>query len=782
GNTLLAVKSGELRRFFLRPDGTVEKIESFSTPGGTRLLADGNGGAYVGTQGYGILHLKGTRFTQPHGLRAMQGAGRTIHAFMLDKEGGLWATTGGGVYRFIRSFFSVIGHDAGLENDYTWNVHYQPDGTLWVGVGMGGTYRIKDGDVDLFLMKDGMPDDQVTEMFESSDGRMWFGGVNGNIVTLKNGVWNRIDILPGYRRARVLSIAEDSRRRIWIGTRSGLAALEDGRFVPYPRTHPQDLVSVRNIIPDPNGDLWCVASGRVTRLRNDTTTSFAEREERMFFGTTALMLDSGRVWYGTYGGGLYLIRGDSVIRMREVHEGFGPRIIAIHEDRQGFLWINAERELQRVRKADLLAALDAHKHHVNVEVYNDLDGLANIEFNNASLSSAQQLEDGRLLYASTTGIIVVNPDSAGRSTAPPPVRIEGIVADGAFYGTHEKPELPPGTARVDIQFTALRFQSPGRVQFSYRLSGVDKDWIVGDGSVRSITYANPGQGDFTFLVAASANGGPWSPEPARVTFSITPHLYQRPLVQIGTVLALAALLLLGHRVRTARILRRTRALEEEIQRRQKAEEELRSSLNEKTVLLKEIHHRVKNNMQIISSLISLQMGNSSDPLLRETLRESQSRIRSMALVHETLYRSNNLAAINFREYIRLLVSQVSHASLKRNVHVVVEETDVALPLDQAVPAGLIMNELFSNALKHAFPNGEEGTVTVAAKKSNNDAVELVVADTGAGMPPGADPRKAATLGFHLITSLTEQLGGTLTITGNPGTTVTVRFPSTTLSP
>ncbi|MCC6397903.1 MAG: hypothetical protein IT282_12870 [Bacteroidetes bacterium] len=775
--TLLAVKSGELRRFYLRPDGSVDRVESFRTPGATRLLADDNDGVFVGTQGYGILHLKGTRFTQPHGLRAMQGAGRTVHSFMLDTEGGLWATTGGGVYRFIKSFFSVIGHDTGLENDYTWNIHYQKDGTLWVGVGMGGTYRLKDGKVVLLTMNDGMPDDHVTEMIESSDGRMWFGGVNGNIVTLKNGVRKRIDNLPGYRRARVLSIAEDSQRRIWIGTRNGLHALQDGSFLPYPKTHPQDMVSVRNIIPDPNGDLWCVSSGRVTRLRNDSVTTFAEREERMFYGTTAVMLDSGRVWYGTYGGGLYLIRGDSVIRMQRVYEGFGPRIIAIHEDRQGFLWINAERELQRVRKADLLAAVDAQEPHVNVEVYNDLDGLANIEFNNASLSSAQQLEDGRLLYASTTGVIVVNPDAAGRSITPPPVMIEGIVADGTFYGTHAMPQLPPGTARVDIQFTALRFQSPGRVQISYQLSGVDKDWIVSDGSTRSITYANPGYGEFTFLVAASANGGPWSPDPARITFTIAPHFYQRPLVQIGSVFALAALLFVGHRIRTARILRRTRALEEEIHRRRKAEEELRRSLDEKTVLLKEIHHRVKNNMQVISSLISLQMGNSSDPLLRETLKESQSRIRSMALVHETLYRSNNLAAINFREYIRLLVSQVTHANLKRNVRVVVEETDVTLPLDQAVPAGLIMNELYSNALKHAFPDGEEGVVTVAARKDNNGTVELVVADTGVGMPAGADPKKAATLGFHLINSLTEQIGGTLTITRDPGTTVTVRFPS-----
>jgi two-component sensor histidine kinase len=182
-------------------------------------------------------------------------------------------------------------------------------------------------------------------------------------------------------------------------------------------------------------------------------------------------------------------------------------------------------------------------------------------------------------------------------------------------------------------------------------------------------------------------------------------------------------------------------------------------------------------MQIISSLFSLQLGNSHDPVIQETLRESQIRIRSMALVHEALYRSNNLAAIDFREYVEGLSGQIAHAHHRRNVHLSFTGAPITLSIDQAIPAGLIMNELLSNAYKHAFPNDEPGTITVDSRSDNGTHVELVVADTGPGLPMNFDPATVSSLGFHLITSLVEQLDGTLALTLNgPGATIRIRFP------
>ena len=777
-SSFLAAGLDYIQRFRPAKDGSLIPTERYPLELSSSLLSDGNGQYLLGTFGRGIVRFDGGRISTPQGFTLLRGPGRQVHNLLRDSEGGVWATTSGGVFRFSRSFFKTFGEASGLANEYTWNIRLTHDGTLWAGAGRGGTYRIKDGTSRLFLMKDGMPDNHVTEMFESSDGRMWFGGDNSRLVTIYKEVTRRLDQLPGYHGGRVLSIAEDFNKKIWVGTREGLQTFEGNRFESHPLHRDGGQYYVRCITPAPNGDIWYVRSGFVNRLRNDTVTEFKERDEQAVFGAFALLVDSNRVWYGTYGGGLYLIRGDSVINLRTLYQGFGPRIISILEDRFGYLWLNAERELQRVRKTDILQALDHPGQNVRVDVYNHLDGLENIEFNYSSTNSAQLIPDGRILYASTSGIVVVDPAEADRSTTPPKVTIEGIVADDDPVDFQNGARLPPGTRRVDIKYAALQFQTPGRVRFKVRLAGVDRYWVETEGLQRSMTYTNLGNGDFQFAVTASSNDGPWNPQAATVAFSIAPYLYQRWPVRIASILTVLILLVVGYNARIHRIRARNRILEEEINLRRKVEERLTGSLEEKTVMLKEIHHRVKNNMQVISSLMSLQLGSSTEPMVQEALTESQARIRSMALVHETLYRSDNLAAIGFRDYLERLVLQVHHANQKSSVSIHVEGADIPVPLDQAIPAGLLMNELVTNAIKHAFPDGATGSITVLARQCDGDIVELGVTDNGKGLPDGFDIAKSTTLGLRLVSTLTGQLGGTLSVKKNdPGTTITVQFPT-----
>ena len=352
--TLFVVRQGEIHRYRLTQDSAVSAGGTINIPGALRLLRDGDRGYFLGTLGYGLVYFDGTTITHPQGLRVQRGAGRQIHAVMRDAEGGIWTTTSGGVYRFSRSFFTILGVEAGFTHDYAWLVHQQQDKTLWVGVGSDGMYRMKNGMISLLLKTDGMPDDHITEMFESADGRMWFGGESGALVTLDHGVFRHYEQLPGYLGGRVLSISEDERHRIWVGTRHGLHILEGNRFNVFTPGDGSPLTGVRNVVHTPNGDIWCISSATVHRIRNGTITTFTSPRGGAHFGTTSLMMDGDRVWFGTYGGGLFLIDRDSVVDLNRICRGFGPRIIDIREDRHGYLWINAERELQRVRKAELL--------------------------------------------------------------------------------------------------------------------------------------------------------------------------------------------------------------------------------------------------------------------------------------------------------------------------------------------------------------------------------------------------------------------------------------------
>ena len=220
-----------------------------------------------------------------------------------------------------------------------------------------------------------------------------------------------------------------------------------------------------------------------------------------------------------------------------------------------------------------------------------------------------------------------------------------------------------------------------------------------------------------------------------------------------------------------------RLLKQEIDERKQAEEQIEASLKEKEVLLKEIHHRVKNNLQVISSMLNLQSQHITDKASLAMFQESQNRIRAMALIHEKLYTSEDLSHIDIASYIHSLTHQLitTYSTASSRVSMDIAITDIFLTITTAIPCGLIINELVSNALKHAFPQQREGTITVSITPSNKDSLILTVSDTGIGFPEGIDFRNTDTLGMQLVNSLVEQLEGTITLDRSKGTRVRIEF-------
>ncbi|MBP3954858.1 PAS domain S-box protein [Gemmata sp. G18] len=207
-----------------------------------------------------------------------------------------------------------------------------------------------------------------------------------------------------------------------------------------------------------------------------------------------------------------------------------------------------------------------------------------------------------------------------------------------------------------------------------------------------------------------------------------------------------------------------------------SEERTRSSLREKEVLLKEIHHRVKNNLQIVSALLDLQSRQTTDAAAVEMFRESRGRVRSMALIHERLYRAQDLARVDFAEYTRQLASDLFRTY--KVTGAVRLELDVDIPsltIDIAIPCGLVLNELISNCLKHAFTSTAAGCIRVSLRRDGGANV-LTVADDGTGFPAGTDFRNATSFGLQLVNTLVDQLDGESAMTADRGTTFTVRFP------
>ncbi|MEM4196403.1 MAG: PAS domain S-box protein, partial [Methanothermobacter sp.] len=201
---------------------------------------------------------------------------------------------------------------------------------------------------------------------------------------------------------------------------------------------------------------------------------------------------------------------------------------------------------------------------------------------------------------------------------------------------------------------------------------------------------------------------------------------------------------------------------------------LEKSLEEKELLLKEIHHRVKNNLMIISSLLSLQSRKAKDEETLDLFRESENRARSMALIHERLYRSGDLKNIDMGEYIRTLASEVFRSySADSRIRLNMDVAELKVDVETAIPVGLIVNELLTNAVKHAFPDGE-GTVSVSVKRSNNHVL-IEVSDDGVGFPPDLDWESSPSLGLQLVRNLTNQIDGTVEMISDGGTTFRITF-------
>ncbi len=214
----------------------------------------------------------------------------------------------------------------------------------------------------------------------------------------------------------------------------------------------------------------------------------------------------------------------------------------------------------------------------------------------------------------------------------------------------------------------------------------------------------------------------------------------------------------------------------DISERNRAEDQIRASLREKEILLKEVHHRVKNNLQVVASMLNLQSRYLEDRKAKAMFEDSQRRIESMSLIHEKLYRSKDLARIDFREYIDDLMGSVTALNGGSDRLKIREDIgEVALDVNKGIPCGLIINELVSNALRHAFPDGRKGIIEVGMHSDISGRISLVVSDNGTGFPEHIDFRNTQSLGMQLVTSLVSQLDGTIELDKSEGTAFTITF-------
>ncbi len=707
-----------------------------------------------------------------------------VMAAYIDKKNNVWVGTYDGVDEIkkwndnIARFKHVDGKTNTISNNFVRSILVDRKGIVWIGTNNDGLNRYdpSTGQIKLYLYNANNPssisNNGITSLFEDRNGNLWIGTWWGlNYLNIKTGKFTRYLPNPhnpnSLRNDLIWDVLEDSEGKIWIATDRGGASEFD------PKTN-----TFTNFFDDPS-----------------TQNYISDRKVLTLFESS-----DGIIWMGTSNGLNSYDKKTRKIKIYTKKDGLPGNVIdGILEDNRGYLWIATDKGLSKFDRQKTI--------FFN---FNKRNGLRGLEFNqNVSAKD----KDGTL-YFGLAGLMYFNPDSIHDEVLNSPVVFTdlkiynqpvSITKDGILkesISEIKSVEIPHNMDVITFEFALLDYFDVKRNTFRYKLDGFDIGWNE-IGSRNTATYTNLPPGEYTFIVKATNNNGIKDEKEASIKLIIVPAFYQtwwfKLLMALG--LLLTAALILHERTRKIKnrnkilethVAERTRVLDktilelnQEIIERKTAEEKVQTSLEEKEVLLKEIHHRVKNNLQVISSLLYLQSFSIQDEETLNLFEDSQNRIKSMALIHEKLYQSKNLANINFTEYLKSLLEHMgkslNRTGLAIKTNLIINE--VTLSLDSAISCGLIVNELMTNAYKYAFPpewvkhkpDDYPFAIEIKMEHAADNAYILCIRDNGVGISEYIDIATSDSLGLKIVNSMVQQLSGSVEVSGKNGTQFKIIF-------
>ncbi|GAB4024528.1 hypothetical protein GCM10028809_01880 [Spirosoma gilvum] len=538
-----------------------------------------------------------------------------------------------------------------------------------------------------------------------------------------------------------------------------------------------------------DGDVWAVAENGLYKVvaKPGSISGHGLRWAVVYIQSTVLnglsLLDayqdtSGDFWLATNGEGLYRWNPKTnAIRQFNITDGFPSDVLyRIEPDEFDNLWISSDYGLVRF-----------HRKTFAVNTYTTVDGITHNEFNRTSSFKAL---DGRLFFGGIDGVNAFYPRDFRADTNSLQIPLQVIAFNQFVNAKNElvnktaelinKPQitLTPGDKFFTLEFQLLDFTKDEGHRYAYKIEGIDKDWnYLRENSIRisGLPY-----GKFTLRIKGQNGVGAWSKRELAIPLTVLKPFYlQWWFISVAVLLLLLGIyVLINWRIRQLALDKRK--LEQTVNERtaqlKKSLSEQSALLLEKDVLMKEIHHRVKNNLQVISGLLELQSKSLTDETAREALQEGQSRVRSIALIHQNLYQLENLSTIDLNRFVNDLCNQVQSVFQKQKpVTITIRVPDLHLDIDSAVPLGLILNELLSNSYKYAFAEVAAGEIRLKIETMSEGNYALLYADNGPGLPAGFDVKSARTLGLQLVNDLSRQLGGSVHYVTQNGAVFTIQF-------
>lgn len=778
GTVYLGTNDGVL--IYQPATGTFKSTELTAALTGTQvrtIFIDHAQNVWVGTQNNLVIKYQGPgqllRYDRSNGMTA-----ETVCEITEDDTRHMWfGTREQSLVKLRSESFSYYGNVPGMGSGTVFQIFEDHKGAIWVESHEDGVFKYEHG-VSVKILNGSQVFRQPVGIAEDKQNRMWIGHLDGLTCLVNDRPVKQL--LPGIR---VRSLMVDSKGKLWIGTWG------KGMYC-YNEDHLENFTVANGSLPgdyvhsfgeDHSGNIWFGTNAGIVKYDGHIFTPYGADAGICNAYVGSITVDpSGNVWFHT-DECVMRYDGKKFISYTE-REGLASNTYyLVKADSLGQIWIGSNKGIDRL-------LVDVNGGVLSVKNYSRNEGFRGIECNSRAVCLAH---DGCLWFGTVKGVIRYDPAKDVLDSVVPVIHITGISlfleqTDWTYSGANEvgwfhlpdKLELDYERNHLTFSYAGIHLQSPQSTRYQFMLVGFDSTWQPATyTSATQFTYTNLPAGTYTFRVRASNGDGRWSEVPAESgTITILPSpppLWRTWWFITLSFLVVGGLLLFIILNRTARIKANRKLLEAEVRERTL---EISRQNEEKTVMLKEIHHRVKNNLQVISSLLNLQADGITDKRVLTLFEDCRHRVNSMALIHEKMYQSNNLVNIDIRSYIdELIRSLIDAYDTNKTIHLHTDIEDHPFRIDTIVPLGLILNEIISNSLKYAFEEMTEGDLYISLHKQKGNKFILEVSDNGKGIPAHIKFEDAETLGMQLIHMLSGQINGKVVVNHEKGTKYTIVF-------